>query len=374
MQILKYLFLLLILSFIGLTVYITTQKGDYAVTRSRIIKAPKMTVFEYVNDYKNWETFDIKKKEDVGIIFEYPAKTMGIGASYSWKSNNGDGFMKTVFVKENDSIAQKMTFDGMPSEVNWKFKDTIGGTKVTWSTKGNINLMTKITSFFKGGIQRVIGNSYEQSLVNLDKTLEYEMKTHSIKINGVTQRNAAFFLKQTYSCKQKSLIRNIKIVLPRMVYFFKKNNIQMVGKPFVIYNNIDYANDIVNFSVCIPTAEKVFLDTDSDMQSGEMEAFTCLKTTLTGDYSHLAETWKKAQKHITDNDFKQNFAGKYIEVYSKTIDDVKNPSKWITELYIPVFPKAVPVTLSVSTTSTTISAPRTETQPEQQETTPEENP
>ncbi len=374
MQILKYLFLLLILSFIGLTVYITTQKGDYAVTRSRIIKAPKMTVFEYVNDYKNWETFDIKKKEDVGIIFEYPAKTMGIGASYSWKNNNGDGFMKTVFVKENDSIAQKMTLDGMPSEVNWKFKDTIGGTKVTWSTKGKINLMTKITSFLKGGIQRVIGNSYEQSLANLDKTLEYEMKTHSIKINGVAQRNAAFYLKQTYSCKQTSLIKNIKIVLPRMIYFFKKNKIQMAGKPFVIYDNIDYSNGIVTFSVCIPTIEKVFVDSESDIQSGEMEAFTCLKTTLIGDYSHLSETWKKAQKYITDNDFKQNFAGKYIEIYSKTIDDVKNPSQWITELYIPVFPKAVPATPTLSTTSTTISTPRTETQSEPQETTPEENP
>lgn len=374
MQILKYLFLIVVLSFIGLTVYILTQKGDYAVTRSKVVKAPRMIVFEYVNDYKNWETFSSWKKNDPEMTFTYPAKTMGIGASYSWQGNDGNGFMKTIFVKENDSIAQKMTLDGMPSEVNWKFKDTIGGTKVTWTTKGTINLMTKITSFFKGGIKNVIGNNYEQSLSNLDKTLRYEMKTFSIKVNGVAQRNSAFFLKQTYSCKQKSLIRNIKIVLPRMVYFFKKNNIQMAGKPFVIYNTIDYANDIVNFSVCIPTAEKVFLDTNSDMQSGEMEAFTCLKTTLTGDYSHLAETWKKAQKHITDNDFKQNFAGKYIEVYSKTIDDVKNPSKWITELYIPVFPKAVPVTPTVSNVSTPISTPRTETQPEPQETTPEEIP
>ena len=57
MQILKYLFLIVVLSFIGLTVYILTQKGDYTVTRSKVVKAPRMIVFEYVNDYKNWETF-----------------------------------------------------------------------------------------------------------------------------------------------------------------------------------------------------------------------------------------------------------------------------------------------------------------------------
>jgi predicted transcriptional regulator YdeE len=374
MQILKYLFLLLILSFIGLTVYITTQKGDYFVTRSKVIKAPRMTVFEYVNDYKNWETFDSRKKEDTEMTFDYPAKTMGIGANYTWQGNDGDGFMKTTFVKENDSIAQKMTVNGMQSDVFWTFKDTVGGTKVTWSTNGKMDLTTKITSFFKGGIKKVIGNTYEKSLANLDKTLDYEMKTYTIKVDGVAQRNSAFYLKQTYSCKQKSVIKNIKVVLPKMVYLFKKNNIEIAGKPFVIYENIDYANDVVTFSVCIPTSEKISLDSQSDIQSGEMEAFTCLKTTLVGDYSHLSETWKKAQKHVTENDFKQNFAGKFIEVYSKTNDDVKNPSKWITELYIPVFPKAVSVTPSPANTSAEKTASNTETQAVIEPSIPEENP
>ena len=77
------------------------------------------------------------------------------------------------------------------------------------------------------------------------------------------------------------------------------------------------------------------------MSFGEIIAFTCLKTTLTGDYSHSKEAWIKAKKHITDNGLKENFAGSYTEVYAKTIDDIKLPSKWITEIYIPVFPKAI---------------------------------
>jgi hypothetical protein len=63
-------------------------------------------------------------------------------------------------------------------------------------------------------------------------------------------------------------------------------------------------------------------------------------TNRVGDYSHTQEAWSKAKKYITANGFKENFAGNYSEVYVKTIDDIKQPSKWITEIYIPVFPKA----------------------------------
>ena len=91
-----------------------------------------MIVFEYVNDYKNWETFSSWKKNDPEMTFTYPAKTMGIGASYSWQGNDGNGFMKTIFVKENDSIAQKMTLDGMPSEIAIAMK-TINSTLLSFS-------------------------------------------------------------------------------------------------------------------------------------------------------------------------------------------------------------------------------------------------
>jgi len=351
MQIFKYLLLLLLLFSIGILVYIFTQKGDYQVTRSQIIKASRFTVFEYINDYKNWETFHSMKQNISGITFDYKAQTSGKGGSFSWKSNDGDGFMKTVFVKDNDSIAQKTTFDGSKAVVNWKFKDTIGGTKLTYSTKGNINFLQKFNTFFHGGINKIISNEIERTLYNLNKTLEFELKTFSVKVNGVAQRNASYFIKQSFTCTNKSLSRNIKIVMPKLVYFFKKNNIQMAGKPFVIYESTDINSDVISVSVCIPTQQLISMTEGSDVTSGEIEPFTCIKATLKGDYSHRADLWKKTQQYIVENNYQPNFAGKYVEIYSKTIDDIKNPSKWETELYIPVFPKTIAVT-PTATTST----------------------
>lgn len=200
----------------------------------------------------------------------------------------------------------------------------------------------------------LLTDAFEKSLRNLDKTLDYEMKTYSIKVNGITQRNSGYCLKQTVSSKIKNLSKNIKIIMPRMVHFFKKNQLPMAGKPFILYERYDVANDFVTFSVCIPTTKQIFVASGSDVTSGEIVPFTCLKTTLTGDYSHTQEAWKKARKYIADNGYKENLAGKYTEVYIKTIDDIKQPSKWVTEIHIPVFPKA-PVaapTLVLPTSST----------------------
>lgn len=359
MRILKYLLLIVLLFSIGLFVYIFTQKGDYQVSSTQIIKASRITVFDYVNDYKNWETFHAMNQNNEGIVYNYKDKTSGIGGSFSWYSDSGDGFMKTVFVKENDSLSQKITIDGYPGKVNWKFKDTVGGTKVTISSKGKIGFLQKFNSFWDGGINRKMTNEFDRTLYNLNKTIDFELKTYLIKVNGVVPRKAAYFIKQTFSCKTKSISKNIKQIMPKLVYFFKKNNIPMAGKPFVIYDTTTLETDIVTLSICIPTKEKIAVMEGSDVTSGEMEAFTCIKTTLKGDYSHREELWKTAQLYITDKKYSPNFSGKYVEYYTKTIDDVKNPSKWETELYIPVYPKAEDLQVVLEENDTSDASPVT---------------
>ena len=356
MRILKFPFLLMVLLFIGVTVYIATLKGDFKVKQTAIIHSPRGVVFDYVNDYKNWETFGSWMTKEHGITFVYPAKTMGAGAQFNWDNGSDNGSLKTYFVKENNSILQKGYFNGTTAEMHWKLNDTVGGTTITVEARGKMDLLTKISTFFSGGFGSVANDALEKSLRNLDKTLAYEMKTYNIKVNGIVQRNSGFCLKQTVTCRIKSLPRNIKIMMPKMLHFFKKNNLSMSGKPFILYERYDRANDIVTFSVCAPTAEQIFITSGSEITSGEIVPFTCLKTTLTGDYSHLKEAWTKAENYIRDNGYTPNFAGKYAEVYIKTIDDVKQPSKWITEIHIPVFPKTAPAQPSASVSTTAVPA------------------
>lgn len=339
MKILKYLFLLTLLALFASTVYIATQKGNFDVARSAVIKSPKSTVFNYVNDYRNWETFGSWKKEDSSMKFSYPKSTVGKGGFYSWKGKDTEGNMTTISVKENAAIHQKMNLNGSVSDVYWTFKDTVGGTKITWRSKGVMDFGFKIYSAFNGGVENIIGSMYEKSLANLDKTLDYELNTFTVKVNGLVQKSGCYYLKQTIVSKIVNVPKNLRIMIPKIIYFFKKNNLTMHGKPFVLYHSYDVARGITKFSVCIPIKEEIFTSEGSDISSGKLNSFPALKTTLTGDYSHNRAAWDKAFDYIDKNNLTENTAGNYIEVYSKNMEQIANPSQWVTEIYIPIIPK-----------------------------------
>ena len=355
MRILKYLFLLLLLFSIGLTVFVTTQKGDFDITRSKVIKANRTTIYNFVNDYRNWETFGSWTTTNNSTKYNYPEVTSGKGGSFSWNGDS-DGSFKTLTVKENDSIHQKMVYNEAETEVFWSFKDTIGGTKVSWRTKGKMTPMMKLMNFFKGGVDGIFGDMSEKSLAKLDRTLDYELNTFTVKVDGIVNRPKNFYINQTINSYDDKVAKNIKILVPKMIRFFEKNKMIMNGKPFVLYNKI--SGNVVNLSVCVPTRDSIYIMPGSDVSTGKMDAVTSLKATLVGDYSHLKELKKKALAYIEQNGYKQNSYNPTIEVYSKTIHDVKFPSKWITELYIPVYPKAaVNRPLNNRANDSTVTAP-----------------
>ncbi len=342
MRIIKYLFLLLLLSLVALSIFIATQKGEFNVERSKIINSSKSSVYNYINDYKNWEDFGSWITDDPEMKVIYAEKTIGLGASYSWEGRDGNGEMKTLYVKENDSISQKMTFNTSPSSVNWSFKDTIGGTKVTWRTKGKMSFFFKIYAALKGGPNKIIGEMYEKSLENLDKALDYEINTYSINENGLVKRPNIFYLSQTFTCEIDKVNKNTKIVIPKITAFCEENNISINGKPFVIYHSYDLDKKITKVSICLPIKTEIFISPGSDINSGKLDSTEAVKITLYGDYSHLQKAIDKGFAYLNKNLHKSDPAISHIESFTKGRNDIKNASKWVTEIFIPLSPKIVP--------------------------------
>jgi effector-binding domain-containing protein len=342
MRILKYIFLLLLLSLVALSIFIATQKGDFLVERSKIINSPKSSVYNYVNDYRNWSDFGSWTAEDSEIKINYPQNTIGKGASYSWEGKDGNGKMHTIAVKENDSIAQTMDFEGTSSNVTWQFRDTIGGTKVTWKSKGKMSFFFKIYSALNGGVDRVIGAIYEKSLVNLDKALDYEINTFSTIDNGLVQKPLMNYIGQTFTSELIKVNKNFKIVIPKLTTFCEKNNIVVTGKPFILYHTYDVTKGLAKITIGIGIKDQIFLSSGSDIVAGKLEAFEAAKTTLTGDYSHLKTAYNKTINYLNQNKLSPNPIFSFLEIYTTGKNDIKNPSKWVTEVYVPIVPKVIP--------------------------------
>ena len=192
---------------------------------------------------------------------------------------------------------------------------------------------------FNGGAEKVIGLMFEKSLTNLDRKLDYEINTYSIKVNGVSNKLENFYLEQTFTSEISKIPKNSEIVISKITNFCKQNTITISGKPFIIYNTYDSANGLARISICIPIKEDIFIVEGSDIMSKKLKAFQAVKTTMTGDYTHSKAALDKTKEYIKANNLTKDFSFSHVEVFVLGKKEEKSPSKWITEIYIPVKPK-----------------------------------
>jgi hypothetical protein len=80
----------------------------------------------------------------------------------------------------------------------------------------------------------------------------------------------------------------------------------------------------------------------SDIESGKLDETYVLKTTLTGDYSHINKANKKILDYLFEKGLKRNFLVKETYVYKQSFIDEKQPSKYKTEIFYPIFYKPIP--------------------------------
>lgn len=358
MRIIKYLFLLLLLSLVALSIFVATQKGEFTVERSKIINSPKSAVYNYVNDAKNWKEWYSLAVEDSLINITPSQIAVGKGSSFSWQGEQGEGDLQTINVKENDSIIQKMNFNGNAADVSISFKDTLGKTKVSWKAKGQMGFLFKVLTAFNGGAVKVFGSIFEKSLVNLDKKLDYEINTYSVKVDGLVNKTETFYLAQTFTSEFSKVGKNAGIVFTKITDFCKKNNITISGKPFVIYHTYDTVNELTRLSICIPIKDPIFIIEGSDISSKTLQPFQAVKTTLTGDYSHTQKALDKTTDYLRSKYLNVDAAFSHLEIYTIGKNEINNPSKWITEIYYPIKQKAVAKPAAEAPTTTQEVVPK----------------
>lgn len=350
MRIIKYLFLLLLLSLIAFSIFVATKKGDFTVERSKIIYSPKASVFNYANDTKNWSLWNLLSVED-SLKDISSSQSAFDTKKFLWDGKQGLSDLQTISTKESDSISQIMNFSGNPAAISMNFKDTLGGTKVSWKVKGKMGFISKIFTPVNGDAERIFGILFEKSLNNLDKKLDYEINTYSVNANGIVNVPESFYLAQTFTSRFSKVTKNLEIVFSKIIDFCQNKNISMSGKPFVIYHTYDKIKDLTKVSVCIPIKDTIYLSDGSDISSEKLLAFQAFKTTLNGDYSHIDLVLNKASDYFQTNRVNPDPLFSRLEIYNIGKNQINDPSKWITEIYFPIKQK-------IAATATTVAVKR----------------
>jgi len=351
MKILKYLLFLILLILIGSAIYFGTKDGTYDIQDSTVIKAPPEVVFSKVNDYKNWEKWGPWKKEDSTLTFTYAEKTSGEGASYSWDGDMS-GSMTTTKVIPNKEIEQDLTLDTPGGErhpkVYWTFEEVEGGTKVTWGMKGEHTLIDKAYYTFSGfDFDASMHQMNKDGLKGIAVEVAEDMKQYSINVDGVTQYGGGYYMYTTSVAKLSELEEKTEPMMNLVMDFVKNNNLNMAGKPFTLYNEIDNANNTVIFSTGIPVKEKVITPEGSPVVCGFMEPVSAVKVSLKGNYNHLPEAYTKGNQYIEKNSLQIDPEGKMFEVYITDPEETPNPANWLTEVYLPIITTPEPVEIGI---------------------------
>lgn len=338
MKILKYIFLLIILAAVALTVFVATQSNEYTVKEERLVNIAKPILYNYINDYNNWSEIDILAQADSATTYTYTEKTSGKGAAAHWKNTDTAGKIQTVEAIAYDTIIQTAYSGTNASEIRWIFKDTLKSTKVTVEVKGKLSFTEKAYALLNNGTENKIEKAVEKGLARIDNYLVKELNNYTIEVNGKALKKGAYYLGHSIKeTDRSSIYKNMVNTLPKLMDFAKSNNIAVSGAPFVLYNsNYSKPQDSIYYTICIPIKEEIFTAVGSEFEGGSLESFAAVKTTLKGDHAHLQEAWITTNNYITEKGLAINPEGRYIEVYKNNIQQSRSPSRWVTEIYFPI--------------------------------------
>lgn len=340
MKIIKYLFFLLLLLFIGTAIYFGTKDGSYEIQSVKKIDAHPELLFTKINNLESWKDWSPWKKEDPDDIFTTAEKSSGEGASANWdkKEKGHIETMKVIPNSEIDQILTQQSFGGeQVSNVAWKFEQIPNGTEITWTIRGKHNLLSKIYLAIKNNnFNKNLYAKMQTALNNLEKEIHQDIKKYTIHVDGITHYGGGYYLYMTSAGKQSEVHNLIKPMMTELSKFMENNNISSAGSPFVLYNELDEESKTAIFSIGFPVRERIITPEDSHIVSGFMEPVSAVKTTLKGNYENISETYNNAELYLGTNGYERDETRKVFEVYLTNPSEVHNPAEWVTEIYIPV--------------------------------------
>jgi effector-binding domain-containing protein len=352
MKIVKYIFLLLLLAGIAVTVFVATQEGKYNIKKDKVISVSRQVLYNYINDYKNWENLGLFANADTTAAFTYSGNPVGKGAFMSWAKGDNKGRVQTLNAAANDSISQKAVIDDISSDIKWAFKDTLNSTKISVRLKGSLTFKEKALALLNGGMDNKIESSLEQGLDNLNTFLVKEIQTYKVDVTGIVNKKGTFYLGQSATSSLADVNQKAAATFDRLTAFAKENNIVITGRPFILFKTGISDKENVTYSYCIPIRDEMFTSPGSDYEGGRLLPFDAVKATLKGDYSHMAKVWEATKRHINQKALQENTTGQYVEVYAKGGAQTRRPSGWVTDVYTPIgTPTILPVADSISTTT-----------------------
>ncbi|MEO9485692.1 MAG: SRPBCC family protein [Ekhidna sp.] len=333
-----------ILKIIGIIILVIILLGAGAIVfgptevhmeRQATIDAPADMVFAEIQGFRSFDKFSAWSEIDTTaeIIFNGPAT--GVGASYSWDSENpdlGKGTIEIIEVDRNMKVKSKMSFEGFPGEptASWLLDEVDGKTNVTYTyDQENISGIWKL---FALGTEGMLSPMYERTLEKLKSRVE--SRPNLTAMISVEEAEAITFagIEITAANSVEDMSEKMSAAYGAVMLAMTQNDVSMdEGYPLAVTTSYDETS--ISMICGIPVAD------ESNIENGEVRVMkspegTAVRAIHFGDYALLEETHNQISEYASYYGYE--ITGYPWEIYVSDPSKEMDTTKWVTEVYYPV--------------------------------------
>jgi uncharacterized protein YndB with AHSA1/START domain len=177
---LKKILLVLVALILIFVVIVALQPGEFRITRSTTIQAPREVVYDQVSDFRKWEAWSPWAKLDPNAKNSFDGPSGEKGSKFSWAGNEkiGEGKMEIVETKPPEHVRMSLEFvkphPGI-AMTDFDLKSKGEDTELTWTMSGKNGFVEKAVCLFMN-MDKMIGGDFERGLADIKKISEAAAK------------------------------------------------------------------------------------------------------------------------------------------------------------------------------------------------------
>lgn len=336
MKILKYILIAVLVIAALFLIASAFMPAKMSTKRTIVINAPAPSVFEEVNEYKNWDKWSPWYALEPTMEQTYSEPSAGQGAWTRWKGKEmGEGKQTIVESRPNEYIKTLLEFDDMDSKnySDFTFRDSAGATIVEWGFDGAempfymrcMNLMMK----------GMLDKEFDNGLANLKKLCESksaEAPKVSYEVHETDMTDRVYIAKRD-SLTFDKISEFYSTNLPAIFEAVGKAKLEPAGAPSGLFFSWDEANKSALMAAAIPVKGDA-KTTVKGFETIVVPAGKNLHIAYMGSYEKSADAHYAMDAYIKEKNMEQLMP--VIEEYVTDPMHEPDTNKWLTNIYYPV--------------------------------------
>jgi len=263
--------------------------------------------------------------------FVYSDKKEGVGASYSWTSENMvDGTVKIIESEKNKSLKTELIFDGKGSSNGiWDISQEENGTRVSWGMKSDndVNFFMRGVMFAKGTKTRM-ENNFDKGLAAIKEIAESRKngEYNGYKINTVEMPEKHYVLSRaevSIDKVQQFYVQSLSSIFTKI----QPAGVEIDGMPSSLFFKWDESKRMTDMAASIPLTKPAAINGTKSLTISAKQA---LQIDYYGDTSKTLEAHMAMEEYLNDNGLLSDVP--VVEEYVSDPEKVLDPSKYLTKI------------------------------------------